>query len=221
MKPIFCFLIVLFIIPRCVAQDSVRLVEGSRILPKHTVKFSPMHLLSFYPTVQVAYEMKISPIWTLQLDGGIIVDPGYHERFRDMRGYKIKAEPRRYFSFNESRRLSFYTGFELYRNNVTFGRTADQVECFDPECVNRYRRTYSFRMTYREHGLAFKPGLIKYLGSFLLDVNTGFAIRVIEYNAPAYIQDSDKAVNWYDVPREKDRTAFAPVFNFRIGYSLP
>jgi hypothetical protein len=203
------------------AQDSIKIAQASKLIPRHTIKFSPMHLLNFYPTVQLAYEVKASTFLTFQFDGGVIIDNGFDdEEIQDKKGFKVKVEPHYYFAFSERRSLAFYQALELYWNNVHFYTTTEQTECFDAECQHQFRRTYFYKMNYREYGAAIKIGLVKHFRPFLFDVNAGFGMRIIDYEAPSYIKgrlDSD----FFDVPRIEDRVTPTPIINFRLGYSFP
>jgi hypothetical protein len=177
-------------------------------------------LVNFYPTVQLAYELRIGREWSLQFDGGVVIDNGNEdENFQDKRGYKLKLEPRRYFAFVKGG-LALYSSIELYLNNVDFDRSSDEVQCFDPECKSRYRRTYFYTMNYREYGTAFKIGMVKHFGSFLFDVSSGFGVRLIDYSAPKYVDFTKIAAKWYEAPIIRDRTALTPIINFRLGYSF-
>lgn len=204
----------------CNAQDSLRISEAKTIIPRHAIKFSPFHLLSFYPTVQLAYEVKVAPLVTIQFDGGVVVETNnLDEDFRDKRGYKVKVEPRYYFMFGGRSGMAWYSAAEIYRNAVDFERSSDETECFDADCMNRYTRRYTYRVDYREHGLALKFGFVKHFHPFLIDVSSGFAVRFIDYSAPPHITlERDDADFLFEIPIVADRTAFAPVFNFRIGY---
>jgi hypothetical protein len=207
----------------CCAQDSAKVAQAKVIIPRHSVKFSPFHLLSFYPTVQMSYELKVAPLVTIQFDGGMVININdYDEQFKNKQGYKIKIEPRYYFLFSQRASIGWYVAGELYRNNVNFGRTSEQTECFDPDCQNLFIREYTYRMNYREHGLAFKFGFVKHFHPFLFEASSGFAVRFIDYTAPSYItEERGFERDWFQIPQDWDRTGFSPVINFRIGYRFP
>ena len=205
----------------CFSQDSLNSIPASGSIPRHTIKFSPLHLFNFYPTVQLAYELRINREWSMQFDGGVVVDIGYEDvDFQNKRGYKVKLEPRRYFAFSRKGGLGFYSSVELYLNNVDFDRSSDEVQCFDPECTSRYRRTYFYTINYREYGSAFKIGMVKHFGSFLFDVSSGFGVRLIFYSAPNYVDLRYHSSHWYEAPIVRSRTALTPIVNFRLGYSF-
>ncbi len=202
-------------------QDTLKTDYPKAIVPRHALKFSPFHLFSFYPTVQLAYEFKVAPAVSIQLDGGIVVDVGVsNDNFRDKRGFKAKVEPRYYFSFVGRRAIGWYLAGELAYNHVDFDRSAEQIECFDPGCVNRFFRKYNFTMNYREQGFALKMGMLKNFYPFLFDISTGFGLRNIDYDAPSYINMDSFESDWIEVPRIKDRITFSPVINFRMGYRI-
>lgn len=207
----------------CMAQDSLRIAQAKNVIPRHAIKFSPFHLLSFYPTVQLAYEAKVAPLITIQFDGGIVIDTyNNNSDFKNKRGYKIKVEPRYYVMIGERSKMGWYLAAELYRNAIDFERSSDETECFDQDCLNRFTRRYTYRVDYREHGLALKFGFVKHFHPFLLDVSSGFAVRFIDYSAPSYVTlERQDAGFLFEVPIVADRTGFAPVINFRIGYRIP
>jgi hypothetical protein len=150
-----------------------------------------------------------------------VVDNGNEdEDFQDKRGYKLKIEPRHYFYFSRRGGLALYKTLELYMNNVDFDRSSDEALCFDPECRNRYRRTFFYTINYREYGTALKVGMVKHFRSFLFDVSSGFGVRFIDYSAPHYVDFTKLAQSWYEAPIIQDRTALTPIVNFRLGYSF-
>jgi hypothetical protein len=207
------------------AQDSLKVFRARNVIPRHSVKLSPFHLLGFYPTAQVAYEVKVAPLWTMQFDLGVVLDLGeFDPEFENKRGVKVKLEPHYYFALNERRRIGFYGALELYQNYVNFERTSWEVECFDADCTTRFKHMYRYSMTYQERGFAFKVGMAKHFPPFMFDVSSGFGFRYINYSSPPYTNISvefvDEGDEWFPIPNEEDRVAFQPVINFRLGYSF-
>ncbi|MEX2230757.1 MAG: hypothetical protein WD824_01250 [Cyclobacteriaceae bacterium] len=192
-------------------------------VPRHAIKFSPFHLLNFYPTIQMSYETRIKNRFTLQVEGGYIVRRSvyrYDSEFLDKRGLKAKLEPRYYFGLKGEK--SFYYGaLELYVNAVNFDRQDSRVECFDLECTRTFRRDYTYEMRYREHGLAAKSGFISYFSQFFVDINAGLIVRNIRYYEPAWLEPEVLAGEFFPglkTPFEQDRLAMSPALGLRIGY---
>jgi hypothetical protein len=196
----------------------------SAMLPRHVLKFSPFHLLNFYPTVQLAYERHIYKEWTLQFDAGIAVSSNLggfeNEDLKNKKGYKLKIEPHYNFFIDKSSDFLLYGATEFYFNHIRFDHSNTQTECFDESCIDRYERTYRYRATYEESGVALKIGIVRYVGRFLLDTNVGIGIRSINYTLPSYIKLQERRDLGLDIPRIEDRVAFTPIFNLRFGYKI-
>src|SRR5688572_12878470 len=96
------------------AQDES---ESGNVVPVHAVKFSPFHLINLYPTIQCAYEFRVSKKWTLQLDGGLALNTHFSEdqnkEITNKKGYKLKLEPRYYFDWGRQTQTAFYGATEL------------------------------------------------------------------------------------------------------------
>jgi hypothetical protein len=205
------------------AQDEPELRNA---IPVHAFKFSPFHLINFYPTIQCAYEFRVSKKWTVQLDGGVAVNTrGSEDQNKDItnkKGYKLKLEPRYYFDWGRQRRTAFYGATELYFNNISFDHEYEQTECFDETCSDKYTRRYYYRGNYQEGGVAFKMGMLLYLfKNFMIDYNVGLGVRSINYTFPSYIHyETPHFTDGFHIPRMEDRVVGTPIFNFRIGYRI-
>jgi hypothetical protein len=201
--------------------DSLRRED---ITPRHAVKFSPFHLIGFYPTIQLAYEFRLSGPLTMQLEGGYVYDL-YDDTYLDKRGFKAKVEPRLHFFQNARRTLSLYAAMELYYNHVDFERDKTITLCFDENCQDLYNQSFHYTTNYREHGLVLKFGFQKMWDRFIMDVNSGLGIRNINYDEPNLPEGAfggNESDEWgaFDVPRIEDRTIPAPFMGFRIGYKI-
>ena len=78
------------------------------------------------------------------------------------RGYKLKFEPHYYFFVSERRSTATYVALEYYFNDVDFDQITTQVECFDPACQDRFRRTHKYTANYQEQDGMIKVGVMKY-----------------------------------------------------------
>lgn len=202
------------------AQEAEPLLTDA--IPKHAVRVSPLHLMNFYPTIQLGYEANIKGRFSLYLEGGVALN-GYGEDplFRDKRGFKLKVEPRHYFALNRKGNLLWYAAAEFYYNNIDFDRKTVRTECFDRDCQILYERQYHYTVGYREHGAGVKGGMMIGRRRFFLDINSGMAIRFIRYREPESFPDADLFDGaLFNVPNETDRTAFMPLMGIRLGYRL-
>jgi len=204
------------------AQDSLLY---SLLIPRQAVKISPFHLLSFYPTLQLAYENKVARRFSVQLEGGYVLHYKMNEdpRYQHKRGVKAKLELHYYMLPSERARLIYYAAAEVYWNAVNFDRLTSQQECFDINCSHVFTRQYTYTVRYREPGFGVKLGFIKYFSDFFMDINSGWGVRFINYTDPSappgLINDVN---NWgmISIPNEDDRTTLSPIIGIRFGYRL-
>lgn len=212
----------------CFSQDSTKLQPPdvyTYLMPGRAVKVSILHPLFFYPTLQLAYEFKLSKRFTLQTDAGYVLN--YHSEnpeFQNKRGAKLKAELRYYIwpSFLLDR-INYFS-VEPYGHIVNFNRQETLNECFDLDCTIRYSRKYDYKVKYREAGLALKYGYFKHYNRFALDFNFGVALRGVNYiksarpiTDPLFPDIEDFGFN---LPNENKRLAFSPVLDLRLVYLL-
>ena len=191
-------------------------------VPVHAIKVSPLHLLNFYPTIEVSYEQKILPRFTLQAEGGYVLDypNGEDELYQHKRGVKLKLEGR-YYLGPIMRDKIYYVAIEPYANVINFDRYGAVEECFDVECRHPYTRQIFFKVKYRERGGSLKIGVFWNLGSnFFLDMSIGATLRDVIYEEP--LLHREVGLNWersfIEIPNEDDRVAGAPYMGMRFGY---
>ncbi len=206
----------------CHAQDELTV---DMLVPDKAIKVSPLHLINFYPTVQVAYEQKILKRLTAQLDAGYVVrytNAVTNSEFKDKRGVKGKLEARYYFWGRADKRKLYYAAAEGYMNVVNFDREDSRTECFDLECTNTFRRIYDYKVEYREQGFSLKAGMLKYFSKrIMFDINSGFTLRFVRYNKPNLIPEfSEDAEFFLDIPNENNRITVSPNLGVRFGYRL-
>ena len=193
------------------------------LVPQQAIKFSPHHLVNFYPTVEFSFEQKISSQVSLQLEGGYVLDYNNdtNDDFLNKRGTKVKLESRYYFFGRTDKRKIYYIAGEAYANIINFDRLTSTQECFDANCQNIFVRYQEAKMAYREKGFTVKAGLLKYVGKkFFFDFSSGWTIRDIEYRELTNILGTDSGDDWdfLDIPNEDDRIALSPNLGARIGY---
>jgi hypothetical protein len=212
------FLIIAFVI----AFSTLRAQDSTihKLIPGSSIKYSPLHLINFYPTIQVAYEQFITGRLTTQVDLGYVVkvDRSYDERFLNKKGVKVKIEPRIYFAPVLKRRLIYYSSVEGYYNRINFNRKSDREECFDLSCEHRYIRKYFYPVKYREYGLSLKMGFVKYYRNFMLDINSGWTLRIIDYQHGIF--EPENFDDFFPIPNETDRIVPSPNLGVRVGYRV-
>lgn len=200
-------------------------------LPKHAVKFSPLSLLTFYPTIQVAYETRLVRNISMQVDLGYVLSTPSalfeseddDMSFKDMRGAKLKLELRYYAPFSlKFKRAHHYFSLEPYLNTVRFNRDSWVTQCFDVECTAQFRQLYTYKMQYREGGASFKYGIQIYSEKLIFDFSAGLRIRDIYYSdAPEFDGVIDDITTiFFDIPNETNRTVTEPVLSAKIGYRI-
>jgi hypothetical protein len=194
------------------------------LVPDKAIKVSPLHLINFYPTFQVAYEQKILDRITAQLDVGVVVryNTNQNAEFKDKRGIKGKLEARYYFWGRTDKRKLYYVSAEGYMNVIDFDRQDTRTECYDVECTNLFRRTYDYKVEYREQGFSVKAGMLKYFSRrIMFDINSGFTLRFVNYRKPNLIPEFNEDTMFFlDIPNERKRVAFSPNLGVRFGYRL-
>jgi hypothetical protein len=223
-KRYFAFLLVFVILHgKLQAQDSLSV---DLLVPDVAIKVSPLHLINFYPTVELSYEQKIAGRFTAQVEFGYVLDYGteWYTDFLNKRGIKAKLEGRNYFWGRTDRRKLYYAAVEAYINVINFDRQDSRQECFDLECSYLYRREYLYKMEYREQGLSLKLGMFRYMfsSSFFIDINSGFTLRIVGYNEPDDLigQFGDDVISPFEIPDESDRITVGPNLGVRFGYRL-
>ncbi|HYG02425.1 MAG TPA: hypothetical protein VD927_08255 [Chryseosolibacter sp.] len=191
------------------------------LVPKSAIKFSPLHLINFYPTAQVAYEHQLYKSLTAQLDAGYVLPLGERsQRFTNKRGFKSKLEFRYYLDAAE--RHINYVSVEPYYYRINFDRWAvGAPECIDASCQSQFVRKYNFKMLYREHGFSAKFGGLIYLrGAFLFDYNVGVTLRMVDYDSSLPELFPPARQSWIFEPNEEDRQAAAPHLGIRFVYRI-
>ncbi len=198
----------------------VRKTDSIAWAPRAIIKFSPLHLLNFYPTVQVAFEYRIARRISLQTDVGVALNySNQNARFLDRRGVKFKQDVRYYLSPVNSSSNAHYLSAEYYGNFINFDREVWGLSCFDLDCINQFRQRYFFTVRHREHGIGLRYGIHYFQGRFDFDFGFGFLARFVRYQQPTV---PGEAINWalIRIPNERNRISFGPTIGLRIGYLI-
>lgn len=205
----------------------------NRMVPRHAIKWSPFHAVSFFPTLQIAYEVRVAERVTTQIDVGYVLKDWAFDFFRmddyrEKQGFKVKVEGRYYHAPLAYTRSIRYVSAEPYWNNISFKRREYITECLDRECISRYSRRYDYGINSRELGFALKYGLIVRTGKLLVDLNAGVQLRHIRYDIPNLPNSPQAPVDDFFFegrepfgrPNEKTRFALSPTAGLRIGYAF-
>ncbi|HMQ00291.1 MAG TPA: hypothetical protein PKC24_10965 [Cyclobacteriaceae bacterium] len=182
-----------------------------------------MHLINFYPSIQLSSEYQVSPKTTLQTGLGYVFDNSFgDERFQNKRGIKARQEIRRYYDLYHKSDQAYYFSLELYLNAVNFNRSEWRTECFDLDCNILFNRRYNYVVRYREHGLSIRNGFIKYLSAnIFIDLAFGATLRFIDYRKPNLPPafNEDEFWGWFiEIPNERKRTSLAPALTCKLAY---
>lgn len=213
----------------CSAQGEEHGEVAERNIPLHAFKWSPYHLINFYPTVQLAYERRLKERFSLQADMGIVLrrwlgqDFGNTE-FENKRGVKLKLEARFYLKRQRLSNAFDYLSVEPYWNRINFDRSETLTECFDVNCQSQFRRTYRYEMKYREPGLSAKYGIMLRFNHFIADFNGGISLRFVNYIRPDWVEQLIPEDNfnggWFEIPNERKRVGVSPALGVRIGWAF-
>lgn len=200
------------------AQDSLQI----RHKPEHAIKWSPIHLLGFYPSLQLAYEASVGKRLSVQGDVGYVInyEGGTNTEYMNKRGVKLKTELRYYFESLPGSRDGYYASIEPYLTSINFDRSTTTSECFDPNCQNRYLKYFTYKVEYRETGFSGKGGYVIYFDNdILLDISIGWSWRVVNYDHPDNVRPTTSDFNFFG-PNEEDRIVLSPLVGVRVGYRL-
>jgi hypothetical protein len=207
----------------CIAQSSR--IEGPRL----AVKWSSLHLIHFYPSIQIGVEHVLLKNVRAQYDVGLVVDRlGTDEEYENCRGFRGIGEIRYYIP--SPPKIPFYIAGEFYYSDIKFDRTnVAGYDCQGEHCL--YYEYLTYTMTHGNQGAGLKYGILLFPGwnrnrSFFFDINVGIAYRSITYRRPATLpanitifeDDNDDFLSFR--PSEDNRREFRPVVGIRLGYAF-
>lgn len=197
--------------------------------PRFALKWSPSHLIYFYPSLQVAAEIKVMNNLTIQYDLGVVLEPPFsdNEDYMRRRGYRCIAEVRYYIP--SPPKIPFYVAAEYYNSVVRFNRSnVIGYDCGGEDCLYFEYVTYNVR--HKNEGVGLKFGILLFPGwnrnkTFFFDCNVGIAYRSLSYHSTNMPEgygitsfENDEFIPFR--PSEKDRRELRPVVGLRISYSL-
>ena len=178
------------------------LAIGEVAPPRLALKWSPLHLLYFYPSWQFSIEHRLLKNLNIQYEGGWAVH-SYNSapEYQDKRGYRASVELRYYLPSPPM--IPLYVATEFYYHNVSFDRSETVgFNCAWGDC--EYFQSVTYPVTCEELGPGLKFGLLLYPAwrrnkSFYFDINAGFAYRNINYASPA--RPSGDGVQYFEDDR--------------------
>jgi hypothetical protein len=150
--------------------------------PKLILKWSPIHLLAHFPTLQVALEHRLSQKIAVQYDFGPVINfNGLAIRTdNDKHGFKAKFQVRRYWPA-ASRHWKFFTAPEVYYNKVNF-KMGETYLVHDESGLDYYQYI-QYDRRYREGGFSLNGGAVFSTYRFSIDFQVGLAQRFVRYNS--------------------------------------
>ena len=215
------FIFAVLIIPRYgLSQDSLLNKSKPNIVSTKAIKFSPFHLINFYPSVQFAFEKGLTSTSSIQIDLGYVFNYGnVSDEFIDKRGIKAKLEYRHFLLKSSGKNLT-YISVEPYLNAVNFDRNETIVNCFDLDCTMQFSQRSKYLVRYRETGLSGKFGFIAHVSDrIIVDINYGLMIRIVDYKKENQVDE----IQWngfFQIPNENKRIGIGPVLGLRVGYKF-
>lgn len=221
--------ILLIILLNILLLDAVRVVaqEDEIKAPTLAVKWSPVHLMYFYPSVQIALEHRIYKDLSIQYDLGYVIGYSYNdsEEYSNRRGLRFIGELRYYVPHPP--KVPFYVAAEYYYNKINFDRSeVAGYDCGDGDCS--YFEYIQYKVENRHEGVGLKFGLLLYPGwnknkSVFFDLNAGAAFRNITYENIG--KPSGDNIEFFDnddstpfSPSEQNGTRIRLIIGIRIGY---
>ena len=198
--------------------------------PRLAVKWSPIHLINFYPSIQIGLEHKLFRNITMQYELGAIIDMGVmsNDDFIDQRGFRAIGEVRYYLP--SPPKIPFYIAGEYYYGDIRFDRS-DVIgyNCQGGECL--YFEYITHRVNHRHQGVGLKYGILLFPGwnknrKFFFDLNVGAAYRSIRYNYPELPDGNDitrfeqKSDDHIFRPEENKGRHVRPVVGLRMSYVI-
>jgi hypothetical protein len=229
MKKYFLLSLVLTISYTLYAQDQS--ADDDRKIVKHpalAIKWSPLHMIYFYPSFQVSLEHRILKRLNAQYDVGLIMDypDGDSEDFSNKEGYRFIGELRYYVP--SPPKVPLYVAAEVHHSKINFSRA--EVVGYGCEFGNcDYFEYADYKIETINQGVGLKFGVLLFPGwnknrSFFFDVNAGGAYRDISYQSIGKPIQSTGTV-FYDneedhpfAPSEQSRSQFRLVLGVRLCY---
>lgn len=223
MNRLISFALLFFISLTVSAQqkDSLSFEES----PGLALKFSPLHVFAFYPTIQLALEHRLYKHIGLQYDVGLVVGTNSEsELYRNASGFKLKTEMRYYV--NTAKSIDTYLALEAHATKVEYSRSSVfGIGCATGDCDYFEYKTFSIQN--KIQGTSLKMGFLIYIGEqedFFVDINFGVSLRNIRFQSfgkpkGTHIIDYTEDLPLF-APPEKDRREFAPIIGYRVGYRI-
>ena len=202
-KSLFCVLRATLLIILCSTMlHKARSQDSTAYVSKDIIKFSPLHLLVYPRSLQIAYEHRFPSRFSTQIDVGYVLPIGINNGpsdIRDVRGFKLKEEIR-YYYYGKNYKTQKKNYHEYYLSAEIHQNIFDYVEFDDTQ-------------KYREFGYGFKLGFSDYLGRINLDLNAGVSFC---YSQSDPIDIFGAITDW----NNNKKYFIRPILSARVGYIL-
>ena len=195
-----------------------------RGIPKLAIKWSPLHLINTFPTVQIDAEAKIAEHWSFQAGGSPVIyfdDDRQNSTSFNRRGFKLKSEVRYYLTKQLNTKATiFYTGLGFDYNNLLYNSIRNYYFECGPDCYYRERRSIENKK--KIYSLTHRLGLQTYMTDWLLfDVNLGWGARwgYYEGDAPIGASWSEDSDVWFS-DFDSDFVETRPAIGIGVKFSV-
>ena len=242
-------LLIRLILPLCVYGQNI--IAKNEYEAKHTEKiespnaifFAPLNLVDFFinPNIQIGYERFISNKWTLQIEGGVIINTNYvvdwvrgikisecpytNKGFRvkgsiksiliDKRNFKFYVSPEFFYSRNKSG-----IAREFYVSDPDFEYSLDAIK-WSEEYPNVYMQM--FYNDEEKMGLNFKVGCKLHFGNhFFIEPHLGLGLAYRNSIQTGRENSNDELFDFlgiwriFDIARPNKWVPTLP-FNVKVG----
>jgi hypothetical protein len=200
---------------------------------KYILKWSPLHFIGKYPTLQFALEQRLRKNFSLQYEAGTALFIPEINAFAEdntfrYRGFKSKFEVRRYF--NTSGYRQFYCAQELFYNKMALRKEENFVVHPDISDQSKdYTQAMTYTLRYREYGTVIKAGIFTPINRFCFDIHVGLAFTVVDKSSagkppePTYTlpdDDTPGGGSILDIFKMDERLYIYPTIGVRLGYII-
>ncbi len=197
MKHFIIFLLVSIVTINCVAQETIN--TSKHRTPRTVLKWSPLDLFAFFPSVQLSLEQQVVKDYSVQLTAGPIINsPGtYSSTDMEMRGYKAKIQVRKYF-LGASPFWKYFVGPELGRNRANYLEGNTYLVKL-PSLLDYYEYR-ELRRNYKETNVMLTGGAFFSTYRFCIEFQAGLGVRFIDFNPTPILPE-----NYEPISANKDR----------------
>jgi hypothetical protein len=216
--------VLLTLLPLIVSPDVSYCQRPSPII-KSNIKFSPLHLINSFPTIQLGYERNLPKKFSINLEAGHVVGNPESKEYPNKRGKKFREEIRYYYKFNPRKENAFYGAFDFFQNYLRFDESGTINLCDDLECLNSTKIELGpQKVKLNEKGFGIRMGVTEFSGRFIFDFNWGVSFRWVTWHRPFFKLTPDTGTIGlpieYFIRDDDNHFRIFPSLGIRIGYLL-